>query len=152
MITKNVRPDEVGKIFSIVGTFQSLMPFAASPLFGFLYRGTVATFPAAFLFLVAGLKLIEAIVVLVVFVGVKRDDKERQDEMKEKHEMPPLLPQTNAQTSQDSGAATAAADGKTEKVAWIACKMLRWKKNKRITSFVSVSWQLCPVLPLLAEK
>lgn len=95
MITKNVNPDEVGKIFSIVGTFQALVPFVSSPLFGFLYRETVAFFPAAFLFLAAGLKLIEAIVILVVFVGVKRDDsKRRRENLKmaaEKHEMPPLI-------------------------------------------------------------
>merc|ERR1712156_1228068 len=81
---------------SIVGAFQAFLPFGSSPLFGFLYRATVATFPAAFLLLVAGLKLIEAIVVLVVYVGVKRDMKKfRQIEetLKEKdqEEMPPLL-------------------------------------------------------------
>ena len=50
---------KVGKIFSIVGAFQAFLPFASSPLFGFLYRATVSTFPAAFLFLVAALKLVE---------------------------------------------------------------------------------------------
>ena len=93
LITKCVNPDEVGKIFSIVGAFQALLPFGSSPLFGFLYRATVATFPAAFLFLVAGLKLIEAIIVLVVFVGVKKENKRIQREIvkAEKNEMPPLL-------------------------------------------------------------
>lgn len=86
LITKNVNPDEVGKIFSIVGTFQALVPFASSPVFGFLYRETVSYLPAAFLFLVAGLKLIEAIVVLLVYVGVKQDDRKRQAEMKEKQQ------------------------------------------------------------------
>ena len=33
----------------------------------------MAYFPAAFLFLVAGLKCIEAIVVVIVFIGAKRD-------------------------------------------------------------------------------
>ena len=83
LITKIVNPDEVGKIFTVVGTFQALIPFGAAPLFGFLYRGTVAFFPAAFLFLVAGLKLMEAIVVLIVFVGVKRDDKQERKKRKE---------------------------------------------------------------------
>ncbi len=35
------------------------MPFAAGPAFGFLYRSTVATFPAAFLLVCAGLKIIQ---------------------------------------------------------------------------------------------
>ena len=85
MITKTVDPDEVGKVFSIVGTFQALLPFASGPLFGFLYRETVAYFPAAFLFLVAGLKCIEAIVVVVVFIGAKRDRK-NEEILKKSHE------------------------------------------------------------------
>ncbi len=68
MMTKNVNPDEVGKIFSIVGTFQALMPFAAGPLFGFLYRETVAYFPPAFLFLIAAFKLIEAVNKLIFYL------------------------------------------------------------------------------------
>ena len=100
MITKNVNPDEVGKIFSIVGTFQALVPFASSPLFGFLYRGTVATFPAAFLFLVAGLKLIEAIVVLVVFFNVKKQERKERKRMR-KH-LPTLLDKKQEPNSEES--------------------------------------------------
>ena len=86
LITKTVDPDEVGKVFSIVGTFQALLPFASSPLFGFLYRETVAYFPAAFLFLVAGLKCIEAIVVVIVFIGAKRD-RNNEEKLKKSHDL-----------------------------------------------------------------
>merc|ERR1712029_600290 len=82
LITKYVEPDEVGKIFSIVGTFQALLPFASGPLFGFLYRDTVAFLPQAFLLVVAGFKLIEGVVVLIVFVGVKRDQRKMKKELK----------------------------------------------------------------------
>ena len=55
----------------------------------------MATFPAAFLFLVAGLKLIEGVVVLVVWVGFKKDEKKFRQIAKEneqvKSELPPLL-------------------------------------------------------------
>ena len=81
LITKYVEPDEVGKIFSIVGTFQALLPFASGPLFGFLYRDTVAFLPSAFLLVVAGFKLIEGVVVLIVFVGVKRDQRKMKAKM-----------------------------------------------------------------------
>ena len=70
---------KVGKIFSIVGAFQAFLPFASSPLFGFLYRATVATFPAAFLFLVAALKLVEgknkSIIGLILNGPVKSNQK-----------------------------------------------------------------------------
>ena len=75
MITKNVNPDEVGKVFSIVGTFQALLPFVSSPIFGFLYRETVGYFPQAFLLLVAALKFAEGCVVIIVWIGVKIDNK-----------------------------------------------------------------------------
>ena len=94
MITKNVNPDEVGKVFSIVGTFQALLPFASSPAFGFLYRETVAYFPAAFLLLVAALKGLEGIVVIVVYIGVKLDAKKAstiEEQKKDEHEMHLLL-------------------------------------------------------------
>ena len=94
MITKNVNPDEVGKVFSIVGTFQALLPFASSPAFGFLYRETVAYFPAAFLLLVAALKGLEGIVVIVVYIGVKLDAKKAssiEEHKKDEHEMHTLL-------------------------------------------------------------
>ena len=70
-----MEPDEVGKIFAIVGTFQALLPFGSGPLFGFLYRDTVAKFPAAFLLVVAGFKLIEGIVVFTVFIMIKMDQR-----------------------------------------------------------------------------
>ena len=38
--------------FRLFCNFQALMPFAASPTFGLLYRSTVAHFPQAFLFLI----------------------------------------------------------------------------------------------------
>ena len=91
MITKNVNPDEVGKVFSIVGTFQALLPFAASPSFGFLYRATVEHFPAAFIFLIAGLKFVEGLVVFTVNIGTKLDAKKSKEDFKEVHEMHQLM-------------------------------------------------------------
>ena len=73
----------MGKIFSIVGTFQALIPFGAGPLFGFLYRDTVAKFPAAFLLVVAGFKLIEGIVVFIVFITIKMDQRKMKESLKE---------------------------------------------------------------------
>ena len=91
MITKSVNPDEVGKIFAIVGTFQALVPFASSPLFGFLYRATVATFPAAFLFLVSAFKFVEMIVVIIVFIHAKKDEKKAKEILELSEKQKPLL-------------------------------------------------------------
>lgn len=50
LITKNVNPDEVGKVFSIVGTFQALLPFAAVQLLDFCTERRWRTFPPHFCF------------------------------------------------------------------------------------------------------
>ena len=41
MISKNVHANEVGKVFSVVGTIQALIPFISSPTFGYLYKATL---------------------------------------------------------------------------------------------------------------
>ena len=54
LISKNVDADEIGKVFSVVGVFQALLPFASGPIFGYLYKSTVEYQPNAFLFLIIG--------------------------------------------------------------------------------------------------
>ena len=101
MITKNVNPDEVGKVFSIVGTFQALLPFVSSPIFGFLYRETVADFPQAFLLLVAALKFTEGCVVIIIWIGAKMDDKKAKmlkGDFKESQEMQVFLKKNENQS------------------------------------------------------
>lgn len=66
MISKFVEPHEVGKVFSVVGAIQALMPFAASPTFGFLYRSTVATFPSAFILLVVSVYAVLLVLIMCV--------------------------------------------------------------------------------------
>ena len=66
MITKLVHANEVGKVFSVVGTFQAIMPFIAGPMYGFLYRSTVSYQPAAFLFLIIAIKSVVFVIVLFV--------------------------------------------------------------------------------------
>lgn len=84
LITKLVHADEVGKVFSVVGTFQALMPFAAGPIFGFLYKNTVSYLPSAFLFLISALKFVVFLIVVVVTILTKKILKEQRkhDEMK----------------------------------------------------------------------
>ena len=66
LISKNVHTNEVGRVFSVVGIFETLIPFATAPLFGFLYKSTVAFQPNAFLFLVVGLKGVVLVLMLIV--------------------------------------------------------------------------------------
>ena len=56
LISKNVQANEVGRVFSVVGILETLMPFVTAPAFGFLYKSTVEYQSNAFLFLVTALK------------------------------------------------------------------------------------------------
>ena len=73
IISKNVQANEVGKVFSVVGIFETLMPFATAPVFGLLYKYTVDYQANAFLFLVLGLKA--TVLLLMMVVRIKEGKK-----------------------------------------------------------------------------
>ena len=75
LISKNVHANEIGKVFSVVGVLFALLPFASGPIFGFLYKSTVSYQPNAFLFLVIGIKVVLFIVVYVINIGMRKEDK-----------------------------------------------------------------------------
>ena len=58
---------------------QAFIPFIAGPLYGFLYKETVATFPAAFIFVVIGLKTIVFFDVLIVHLKSRKVQKIKRD-------------------------------------------------------------------------
>ena len=78
MISKIVHANEVGKVFSIVGTFQALVPFVSGPTFGFLYKATVATFPQAFIFLIIAIKVLVFFDILAVHLTMRRNRKKQR--------------------------------------------------------------------------
>ena len=56
---------DVGKLYSTLAFTQALMPLAGMPFFGFMYRATVETYPALFLWVATGIAVLE-----LVFIGV----------------------------------------------------------------------------------
>ena len=69
LISKNVKANEVGRVFSVVGILETILPFATAPVFGFLYKSTVEFQANAFLFLVVALKGL--VLLLMIALRVK---------------------------------------------------------------------------------
>ena len=82
MISKNVEADEVGKVFSIVATFQALLPFMSGPAFNYLYKFTVKNLPSAWVFLVIGIRSFNFFVLLIVNIGMRKE-QERKSRLKQ---------------------------------------------------------------------
>ena len=61
--------------------FQALMPFAASPTFGFLYRSTVETTPQAFIYMVIGIYFVLLSIIFVVHFWTKKSLKSEKETM-----------------------------------------------------------------------
>ena len=70
IISKNVKPDEVGKIFSFVSAFQAFIPLVASPVFGIIYQSTVEMLPQTYLIVLACLLFIAWSVMIYIDRGL----------------------------------------------------------------------------------
>ncbi len=79
MITKHVRPDEVGKLLSVVGAVQAFIPLFSSPIFGVIYRSTVATLPQTYLIVLAFFFALDWALLFVINLGVRKIARKQQE-------------------------------------------------------------------------
>ena len=78
LISKNVQANEVGRVFSVIGILETIMPFVTAPVFGFLYKSTVEYQSNAFLFLTTAFK--GTVLVLMIIVRFKERKETSQIE------------------------------------------------------------------------
>merc|ERR1719423_323172 len=78
MISKIVHANEVGKVFSVVGTFQAFVSFIAGPTYNTLYGKTVRTFPQAFIVLIIATKVLVFFDILTVHLTMRRNKDREQ--------------------------------------------------------------------------
>lgn len=83
LVTKCVGPFEVGAVFSIMGSFQAMVPLGAAPLYGFTYRATLRTFPGAFLAMNGIIYFLLAALLLSVNIGLRHVEKKKHLENQE---------------------------------------------------------------------
>ena len=62
-----MKPWEIGTVFSVIAAVQAMMPILASPLYGFLYKQTLTTFPGAFLLLNVSLYFVVGLLIIWVY-------------------------------------------------------------------------------------
>ena len=71
-LTKLVEPSEIGAVLGIVGIFQALLSIVSKPFYGFLYKSTVGSYPASYLFVSISLFSIALLTLIVAHVGLKK--------------------------------------------------------------------------------
>ncbi|KRT78916.1 membrane transporter, partial [Oryctes borbonicus] len=78
--SKLVPPEELGKINSLFGVSEALMPLVYGPMYSFVYKKTIDTVPGSFL-LLGGLLTTPAV---IIFLWLYKEHKQdARDEAKE---------------------------------------------------------------------
>ncbi|XP_046970551.1 proton-coupled folate transporter-like [Vanessa cardui] len=74
--TKVVDPDEIGKICSLIGVVEAIVPVIYTPIYSKLYSKTLETLPGAF-YLLGGLMTIPAVFIFIFLYFIhKRQEKD----------------------------------------------------------------------------
>ncbi|KAG4072853.1 hypothetical protein HA402_002596 [Bradysia odoriphaga] len=73
--TKLVEKDELGKVNSLIGAAEALMPLVYMPMYAFMYKATIHTFPGAFFFAGSALLSPTVFIFLWLYKMKKRDLK-----------------------------------------------------------------------------
>ena len=81
MITKIVPSTETGRVFCVVEFLKAILPFGGLAIFGKLYAGTVGSHPNAFLFLSISLKFTTFVIVLIIYLTMRRQAKQEKEDM-----------------------------------------------------------------------
>ncbi|OXA63563.1 proton-coupled folate transporter [Folsomia candida] len=79
MLSKTVAPDEIGKLFALLGVLESLIPIGMVPTYALLYKNTVTVFAGAFFLLSAALT-IPAEIIFIYFICTKRNMSPKKEE------------------------------------------------------------------------
>lgn len=67
MATKLVSKDELGKVNSLFGVAEALMPVVYAPMYSTLYAATLKVFPGAFYVLGSAITVLAVLIFLLVF-------------------------------------------------------------------------------------
>ena len=78
-MSKLVEPEEIGKIFTIIGVLEALMSLVAKPMFGFIYQATLEILPGLWLVILSTFLVITLVIAIITHVGMTRERKAREE-------------------------------------------------------------------------
>jgi MFS-type transporter involved in bile tolerance (Atg22 family) len=81
-MTKLVDPADIGSLFGMCGIIFVALSLVSKPFYSLVYRATVQTFPAAFLYLTLGLLVIVLVLIISAHVGMKKLEESIETEKK----------------------------------------------------------------------
>jgi len=81
-LTKLVDPGDIGSLFGMCGIIFVTLSLISKPFYSLVYRATVHTFPAAFLYLTLGLLVLVLILIMAAHIGMKYVEESIETENK----------------------------------------------------------------------
>ncbi|KAG4079764.1 hypothetical protein HA402_014895 [Bradysia odoriphaga] len=72
ILSNTVPVNEIGKIYSLTTSMESISPLGSATLYSFVYSHTLNTFPGAFNLISSGVCMICAVLMIAVFICLKR--------------------------------------------------------------------------------
>ena len=79
-MSKLVEPEEVGKIFTIIGFLESTMQLVAKPIFGLIYQATLHILPCLWILTMSAFLIITLIIAILTHVGMTRERRSAAQE------------------------------------------------------------------------
>jgi len=71
-MSKMIGPGEIGKVFAALGVLEKSMELLVKPVFGYLYKVTVAVFPATWILVCVALLCLALLLVLPLHLATPR--------------------------------------------------------------------------------
>ncbi|XP_049830278.1 proton-coupled folate transporter-like [Schistocerca gregaria] len=91
MLTRLVAKDEIGRVFALAVTLESLCPLVGPPVYSAVFKASIDSFPGAFHLLSAVIMALDLTLLLIGIFLNRGARKERQQQQKQQDEGSPLL-------------------------------------------------------------
>ena len=78
-VSKLVEPEEVGKIFTIIGFLESTMQLVAKPIFGLIYQATLHILPCLWILIMAAFLTFTFAIAIGTHVGMAKERRSMQE-------------------------------------------------------------------------